>query len=44
VDSYKDGIKWHDRACYHKTLFICEDSDKLLEYARKKFKKADIPE
>merc|ERR1712083_102313 len=31
---YKDGIKWHDIACYHTKPFICEDSDKLLQYVR----------
>ena len=25
---------WHDIACYHKKWFICEDSDKLMEFAR----------
>lgn len=29
---YKDGIKWHDIACYHKKPFVCEDSDQLLQY------------
>jgi hypothetical protein len=33
-DIYKDGIKWHDIACYHTKPFICEDSDKLLNYVR----------
>jgi len=31
---YKDGIKWHDIACYHTKPFICEDSDQLLEYVQ----------
>ncbi|KAK8731708.1 hypothetical protein OTU49_007435, partial [Cherax quadricarinatus] len=31
---YKDGIKWHDIACYHPKPFVCEDSDVLLEYVR----------
>jgi len=31
---YKDGIVWHDIACYHKKSFVCEDSDQLLEYMR----------
>lgn len=31
---YKDGIVWHDIACYHKKPFVCEDSDELLEYMR----------
>ena len=25
---------WHDIACYHKKWFVCEDSDKLMEFAR----------
>ena len=25
---------WHDIACYHKKWFICEDSDKLMDFAR----------
>ena len=29
---YKDGIAWHDIACYHKKPFVCEDSDELLKY------------
>lgn len=31
---YKDGIKWHDIACYHKKPFVCEDSELLLNYIR----------
>ncbi|KAG7176072.1 uncharacterized protein LOC121853950 isoform X2 [Homarus americanus] len=31
---YKDGIKWHDIACYHKKPFVCEDSDALLDYVK----------
>ncbi|CAL4060681.1 unnamed protein product [Meganyctiphanes norvegica] len=31
---YKDGIKWHDIACYHKKPFICEDNDLLLQYVQ----------
>lgn len=31
---YKDGVVWHDIACYHKKLFVCEDSDTLLEFMR----------
>ena len=33
-DIYEDGVKWHDIACYHTKPFICEDSDKLLEYVQ----------
>ena len=25
---------WHDIACYHKKWFVCEDSDKLMDFAR----------
>ena len=31
---YKDGITWHDVACYHKKAVICEDSPPLLNYIR----------
>jgi len=31
---YGDGVVWHDIACYHKKGFVCEDSDKLMEFAR----------
>lgn len=31
---YKDGINWHDVACYHPKTTICEDSDELLKYVR----------
>jgi len=31
---YNDGIKWHDVACHHIKSFVCEDSPKLLNYAR----------
>lgn len=27
------GPEWHDRACYHQSAFVCEDSPKLLRYA-----------
>ena len=27
------GAEWHDRACYHKSAFVCEDSPALLRYA-----------
>ncbi|KAK3863943.1 hypothetical protein Pcinc_030330 [Petrolisthes cinctipes] len=29
---YKDGIKWHDIACYHQKPVICEDNDDLLRF------------
>ena len=29
---YKDGISWHDVACYHQKPFVCEDSEELLRY------------
>ena len=25
---------WHDIACYHKKWFVCEDSDKLMDFAK----------
>lgn len=28
---YKDGIQWHDVACYHKKPLICEDNEQLLK-------------
>ena len=31
---YKDGVTWHDIACYHKKPFVCEDSDELIEFMR----------
>ena len=31
---YADGVVWHDIACYHKKGFVCEDSDKLMEFAK----------
>lgn len=31
---YKDGVSWHDIACYHKKPVFCEDSAVLLNYAR----------
>jgi len=31
---YKDGLHWHDVACYHPKAFVCEDSEELLRYAR----------
>ncbi|XP_071547458.1 uncharacterized protein [Panulirus ornatus] len=33
---YKDGMKWHDIACYHKKPVICEDSAPLLNYIAQK--------
>lgn len=30
---YNDSIAFHDIACYHRTRFICEDSEALLEEA-----------
>jgi hypothetical protein len=29
---YKDGLQWHDIACYHTKAVICEDSPPLLKY------------
>merc|ERR1711934_1193830 len=31
---YADGAVWHDIACYHKKWFVCEDSDKLMDFAK----------
>ena len=31
---YKDGITWHDIACYHRKPVFCEDNSALLQYAR----------
>ena len=31
---YGDGAVWHDIACHHKKWFICEDSDKLMDFAK----------
>ena len=28
------GQVWHDIACYHKKWFVCEDSDKLMDFAK----------
>ena len=42
-NAFMDGLKWHDRTCYHKTFFICEDSDTLLDYVRRKNKNATVP-
>jgi len=32
---YADGAVWHDIACYHKKWFVCEDSDTLMDFAKK---------
>lgn len=29
---YKDGLHWHDVACYHPKAFVCEDSEELLRF------------
>jgi len=31
---YKDGLNWHDVACYHEKPFFCEDSDELINYVK----------
>lgn len=28
---YKDGIKWHDVACYHPKSIVCEDEYNTIE-------------
>lgn len=43
-DIYKDGIKWHDIACYHTKPFVCEDSDQLLEFVRATHPELNVPE
>eukprot|EP00095_Tigriopus_kingsejongensis_P010242 maker-scaffold76_size406464-snap-gene-3.13 protein:Tk10242 transcript:maker-scaffold76_size406464-snap-gene-3.13-mRNA-1 annotation:"PREDICTED: hypothetical protein LOC100748578" len=37
------GLAWHDKACYHKMYFVCQDSTTLLRYARRKWRGARIP-
>lgn len=32
---YKDGLKWHDVACYHPKAIVCEDEYGILEKAYK---------
>jgi len=32
---YKDGVQWHDIACYHTKAVICEDSPSLLKHVRR---------
>merc|ERR1711874_237262 len=29
-DVYDDGVAWHDAACYHKKMFLCEDVEEFL--------------
>jgi hypothetical protein len=43
-DIYKDGIKWHDIACYHSKPYVCEDSDQLLEFVRATHPEMNVPE
>jgi hypothetical protein len=43
-DIYKDGIKWHDIACYHSKPYVCEDSDQLLEFVRATHPEVNVPE
>ena len=43
-DIYEDGVKWHDIACYHTKPYVCEDSEQLLNFMRKKYPEEDIPE
>lgn len=33
-DAYKDGVKWHDVACYHAKPVVCEDNEDLLGYTK----------
>jgi len=32
---YKDGVQWHDIACYHTKAVVCEDSPSLLKHVRR---------
>lgn len=33
---YNDGIEWHDTACYRTKQFVCEDSDKMVTFLKRK--------
>ena len=33
TDTGSGWPEWHDRACYHQSAFVCEDSPALLRYA-----------
>jgi len=33
-DWYGDGVSWHDAACYRTKQFVCEDSDKMVNFLR----------
>jgi len=37
-NKYKDGIQWHDVACYFRSKIICEDSDLQMERIEKETK------
>ena len=41
-DWYSDGVEWHDTACYRTKQFVCEDSDKMVNFLRKKHPNAVI--
>ena len=32
---YSDGVEWHDSACYRAKQWLCEDSDKMVDRAKK---------
>jgi len=39
---YNDGIEWHDSACYRAKNWICEDSEKMVKFLRRKHPNAQI--
>ena len=39
---YNDGIAWHDSACYRAKHWICEDSEKMVKFLRRKHPNAII--
>jgi len=41
-DWYNDGIEWHDSACYRAKHWICEDSEKMVRFLKRKHPNAVI--
>jgi len=39
---YNDGIQWHDSACYRAKHWICEDSEKMVNFLHRKHPNAII--
>ena len=33
---YNDGVEWHDAACYRTKQFVCEDSEKMINFLRRR--------